>query len=348
MPKCSVNIPELANPTSSYQSMNESAQLELVLFIFFIFLDKGTEASGRFAIPMTSPDIADMLEKSKELDRLRKEQEDVLLEINKMHKKLQATPETVEKPGDNSLSKLKMLYTQAKELSESEMSISNQLLSQLDAIAPAGGAGQQRRRLEGNEQKKKRMKGDPDIPRLTPSMRNQQEFFANLKGEQVAARVAQEDGEKDEWVIVKVIHYDKESKEFEVLDEEPGDDEEGGCQRKYKLPWSHIIPFPKISDLATTPEFPPGKQVLAVYPGTTALYKATVVNARKNIISIEELIGFRLTFACDGPNGISISRGRPTTTHWSLMMTKKMGLYLNAWSPLTGLSLFQMDITNEI
>lgn len=32
-----------------------------------------------------------------------------------------AAPEAVEKPGDNSLSKLKMLYTQAKELSESEM-----------------------------------------------------------------------------------------------------------------------------------------------------------------------------------------------------------------------------------
>lgn len=29
----------------------------------------------------------------------------------------------------------------------------------------------------------------------------------------MAARVAQEDGEKDEWVIVKVTHYDKESKE---------------------------------------------------------------------------------------------------------------------------------------
>ncbi|TMX04098.1 SAGA-associated factor 29 homolog A isoform X1 [Solanum lycopersicum] len=230
---------------------------------------------------MASPDITEMLEKSKELDRLRKEQEEVLLEINKMHKKLQNTPEAVEKPGDNSLSKLKMLYTQAKELSESEMSISNQLLGQLDAMIPAGGAGQQRRRIEGNEQKKKRMKGDPDIPRLSPSMRNQQEFFASLKGEQVAARVAQEDGEKDEWVIVKVTHYDKESKEFEVLDEEPGDDEEGGGQRKYKLPWSHIIPFPKMSDLATAPEFPPGKQVLAVYPGTTALYKATVVQARK-------------------------------------------------------------------
>lgn len=30
-------------------------------------------------------------------------------------------PEVVEKPGDNSLSRLKMLYTQAKELSESEV-----------------------------------------------------------------------------------------------------------------------------------------------------------------------------------------------------------------------------------
>uniref|UniRef100_A0A2P2KRN8 Uncharacterized protein MANES_17G110800 n=1 Tax=Rhizophora mucronata TaxID=61149 RepID=A0A2P2KRN8_RHIMU len=70
---------------------------------------------------MSSPDIAGILDNSRELDRLRKDQEEVLLEINKMHKKLQATPEVVEKPGDNSLSKLKILYTQAKELSETEV-----------------------------------------------------------------------------------------------------------------------------------------------------------------------------------------------------------------------------------
>lgn len=40
---------------------------------------------------MSSPDISGILEKSKELDQLRKEQEDVLIEINKMHKKLQAS-----------------------------------------------------------------------------------------------------------------------------------------------------------------------------------------------------------------------------------------------------------------
>lgn len=40
---------------------------------------------------MSSPDIAAIIENAKELDRLRKEQEEVLLEINKMHRKLQTS-----------------------------------------------------------------------------------------------------------------------------------------------------------------------------------------------------------------------------------------------------------------
>ncbi|KAG5527151.1 hypothetical protein RHGRI_028162 [Rhododendron griersonianum] len=127
------------------------------------------------------------------------------------------------------------------------------------------------------------MKADSDMPRLSPSMRHQ-EALANLKGEQVAARVTQENAEKDEWVIVKVIHFDRETKVIEVLDEEPGDDEEGGGQRKYKLPMSHIIPFPKRSDSTSAQDFGLGKQVLALYPGTTALYRATVAQQRKRKI----------------------------------------------------------------
>ncbi|KAG5527152.1 hypothetical protein RHGRI_028162 [Rhododendron griersonianum] len=229
---------------------------------------------------MSAPDAAGLLETSKELDLLRKKQEEVLQEINKLHKKLQSTPEVVEKPGDNSLSRLKMLYTQAKELAESEVNFSTHLLGQLEVLIPPGPPGQQRRRIEGNEQKKKRMKADSDMPRLSPSMRHQ-EALANLKGEQVAARVTQENAEKDEWVIVKVIHFDRETKVIEVLDEEPGDDEEGGGQRKYKLPMSHIIPFPKRSDSTSAQDFGLGKQVLALYPGTTALYRATVAQQRK-------------------------------------------------------------------
>ncbi|CAL0332994.1 unnamed protein product [Lupinus luteus] len=235
---------------------------------------------------MSSPDIAAILENSKELDRLRKDQEEILLEINKLHKKLQTTPEVVEKPGDNSLARLKVLYTQAKDLSDSEANISNLLITQLDAILPPGPQGQPRRRIEGNEQKRKRVKTDSDISRLTSSMRNQLEACASLKGEQVAARVTPRNAVKDEWFVVKVIHFEKESKEFEVLDEEPGDDEDSSGQRQYKLPMGNIIPFPKSNDPSSAPDFPPGKHVLAVYPGTTALYKATVVHGHRKYSAV--------------------------------------------------------------
>ncbi|CAN0924588.1 SAGA-associated factor 29 homolog A [Linum grandiflorum] len=241
----------------------------------------------------SSPDISAILDNSRELDRLRKEQEEVLLEINKMHKKLQATPEVVEKPGDNSLPKLKILYMQARDLSETEISVSNTLLSQLDALLPSGPQGQQRRRIEGNEQKRKRMKADSDIPRLSPSMRNQLDACASLIGEQVAARVTGDDAEKDEWFVVKVMHFDRDKREFEVFDEEPGDDEDsGGGQGKYRLPMSCIIPFPKRNDPASAPDFPPGRHVLAVYPGTTALYKATVANPLRKRKSDDYLLEF--------------------------------------------------------
>lgn len=100
---------------------------------------------------------------------------------------------------------------------------------------------------EGNDQKRKRMKVDSDVIRHSPSMRNQIEAYASLKGEQViefyiyflyifqyhvhicfyldqfhahnvwfmqvAARVTAESADKDEWFVVKVIHFDRETKE---------------------------------------------------------------------------------------------------------------------------------------
>lgn len=47
---------------------------------------------------------------------------------------------------------------------------------------------------------------------------------------------------------------------------------------------SAIISFPKRNDPSTVPEFLPGRRVLAVYPGTTALYRATVVNGHRKVI----------------------------------------------------------------
>ncbi|CAL4892550.1 unnamed protein product [Urochloa decumbens] len=225
-------------------------------------------------------DIASLLEKAKELDQLKKEQEEVLVEINKHHKKVLTTPEFADKTSDAFFLKLRGLYARAKELSESEISASTALIGLLDGLLQSGTSAPQRKKIEVGDPKKKRIKSDTDTARFSAaSMRNQLEQAANLKGEQVAARVKSDD-EKDEWFVVKVIHFDKETKEYEVLDEEPGDDEES-IQRKYKLPMSCIIPFPKKGDPSSAPDFGQGRQVLAVYPGTTALYRATVASHHK-------------------------------------------------------------------
>lgn len=243
---------------------------------------------------MSAVEVSSVFDMSKELDRLKKEQDDVLGEINKIHKKLQTTPEIVEKSGDSVLLKLRSLYVQAKDLAEKELSISSSLTVQLDILLQSAVPSGQRKKAEVPEQKKKRMKGDSDMSRHSPAalMRSQLEVAAALKGEQVAARVTPDDAEKDEWFVLKVIHFDREAKEFEVFDEEPGDEEDGGGQRTYKLPVSHIIAFPKRNDHSGAPDYPTGKHVLAVYPGTTALYKATVVNPHRKRKADDYLLEF--------------------------------------------------------
>ncbi|GJM87564.1 hypothetical protein PR202_ga03531 [Eleusine coracana subsp. coracana] len=241
-------------------------------------------------------DVGSLLEKAKELDQLKKEQDEVIAEINKIHKKILAfngdvnpsvgqhyvgwiAPEMVDKTADTIMIKLRSLYSHAKELCENEVSASNALMGMLDGFMQSGSSTAQRKKIEVGEQKKKRIKSDTDTRISAASMRNQLDQAANLKGEQVAARVKSDD-EKDEWFVVKVIHFDKDTKEYEVLDEEPGDDEES-TQKKYKLPMNYIIPFPKKGDPSSAPDFGQGRQVLAVYPGTTALYRATVASHRK-------------------------------------------------------------------
>ncbi|KAF9603263.1 hypothetical protein IFM89_034596 [Coptis chinensis] len=254
---------------------------------------------------MGTVEMSSILDNSKELDRLKKDQDELLLEINKIHKKLQTTPEIIDKSGDTVLTKLRGLYVQAKDLAEIELSVSNTLMAQLDTLLQSAGPAGQRKKIEVTEQKKKRMKADSDMSRhsTAASMRSQLELAAGLKGEQVAARVTPDDAEKDEWFVVKVIHFDKDAKDaagsgyggivrFEVFDEEPGDDEEGGGQRTYKLPMSRIIPFPKRSDPSSAPDYPTGKHVLAVYPTTTALYKATVVNPHRKRKADDYLLEF--------------------------------------------------------
>ncbi|XP_039839159.1 SAGA-associated factor 29 homolog A-like isoform X2 [Panicum virgatum] len=283
-----------------------------------------TRRSSRDEMPPAGGgELGVLLKELNDLDQLRKEQEVVITKINNVHREICSSPEMVDKSVDAILLKLRGLYTRAKELSESEISASTALIGLLDGLLQSGASTAQRKKIEIGEQKKKRIKSDTDTARFSAaSMRNQLDQAANLKGEQVAARVKSDD-EKDEWFVVKVIHFDKETKEYEVLDEEPGDDEES-TQKKYKLPMSCIIPFPKKGDASSAPDFGQGRQVLAVYPGTTALYRATVASHRKIAKSLM-LLSF--CHYLDVKPGCEKSRGSLTIIFWSLMMMKRTGLY---------------------
>ncbi|KAH9573059.1 hypothetical protein CY35_02G186600 [Sphagnum magellanicum] len=228
----------------------------------------------------------------KELYKLRKEQESVIKRINRFHAKLsQVGPEQVEKYYDQLCSH----YAKAKVLAESEASASRLCMEQLAGLLTPGQITVNgRKRADAGDQKRKRMKSDADSSRLSsPTFpRTPVANSGIVPGDQVAARVTADDAENHEWIVVKVTRYDRDTNKYEVIDEEPDDDAESGQQRKYKLPASCIIPFPKKADASSAPEFLPGSQVLAVYPHTTALYKASVVGPHRKKRSDDYLLEF--------------------------------------------------------
>lgn len=236
----------------------------------------------------------------RELERLRRDQDLVLRKINKIHCKLSATaPMTAEKYTPDLWTRLRGFYVQARDLAEEEESLLGSTLLQLDALISPGRQQQpppphrkkpasntadpKRKRINTNANESPRMSSSPAVPR-TPSAHSS----INL-GDQVAARVSPEDAENHEWIVVKVTGKDRDGKGFEVVDEEPDDDGETGG-RRYNLPISCIIPFPKRSDVNYSPDFPQGSHVLAIYPGTTALYKACVVGPQRKKMKFDDVM----------------------------------------------------------
>ncbi|KAK1258153.1 hypothetical protein QJS04_geneDACA021106 [Acorus gramineus] len=113
-------------------------------------------------------DVGGIFENSKELDRLRKEQEVVLSEINRIHKKLQSS----ESPRFCFV-EIQVLLCSWEEIVVIRCSTSNMLVGQLDTLLQPGlpaVPAAQRKKIEVSEQKKKRVKADSEIPRLSPAL----------------------------------------------------------------------------------------------------------------------------------------------------------------------------------
>lgn len=237
------------------------------------------------------------------MEQLRKDQDAVIRKINKIHAKLRETAtEKAERLGDKLWNRLRGFYQDARKLADQEESECTKCLRELDVLGGQSSGVAHRKKPEWTEPKRKRLKGEdmtpnpngpPSSSRLhSPSQTPRWAPDAISPGDQVAARVTSDDAPKDDWIVVKVTRYDRETNRFEVIDEEPGDDEENGQSKKYRLPPSLIIPFPRRSEAPSALDFPVGSPVLAVYPGTTALYKACVVGTPRKRKSDDYYLAF--------------------------------------------------------
>ncbi|KAI9024340.1 SGF29 tudor-like domain-containing protein [Phycomyces nitens] len=102
-------------------------------------------------------------------------------------------------------------------------------------------------------------------------------------GTSVAARQMQQKGKAEEWILAVVIAYIPDKGRYHVEDV---DQEENGAKPRYILAPQHIIPVPEGSEVHDLAELNTGKDVLALYPGTTCFYRASVIAPPSKVHSI--------------------------------------------------------------
>ncbi|KAI9307270.1 SGF29 tudor-like domain-containing protein, partial [Cunninghamella echinulata] len=94
-----------------------------------------------------------------------------------------------------------------------------------------------------------------------------------LPGTSVAARQPKQKEKNEEWILAVVLNFHPDKNKYQVEDVEQ---DEYGQKQKYTLQPRNVIPIPTAGDPDFLPEIHVGQDVLALYPGTTCFYRATV------------------------------------------------------------------------
>lgn len=112
-----------------------------------------------------------------------------------------------------------------------------------------------------------------------------------VPGDLVAANIAGGKKEGHEWILCRVERYVSGKRNFYVVaDVAP---EDNTVALTYDLPRRAIVPLPKMIPRTwdETTEFPAGDLVMALFPGTTSFYGATVIdspsNSAENLYSVK-------------------------------------------------------------
>ncbi|KAI8990171.1 SGF29 tudor-like domain-containing protein [Pilobolus umbonatus] len=179
--------------------------------------------------------------------------------------------------------RLKDNYRRGIELSTNEARIIKDVIEKLSVLIALRNASEQ------DPKRKKRKLDAEDSLKVTKT--NNNGILTN--GTSVAAKQPKEKDKNEEWILATVIQYFPDKNKYQVEDV---DQDEYGQKPRYMLPPRYVIPIPNSDEAKVSTEIQAHQNVLALYPGTTCFYKATVITPpSKN----KDLTRYRVQFEDD-------------------------------------------------
>ncbi|TPX35220.1 hypothetical protein SmJEL517_g02322 [Synchytrium microbalum] len=205
------------------------------------------------------------------LDSLRLVSDQTIIKINKAHQKL--TSRELETLNSKNATKLLELYKEAEDQAVLEKKKSQELVDQLAALVSLREASETsdskklKRKVDDIKGKsggpvQKKAKSEASTPNAVP-----------VGGLNPGDKVAVKPQGHDSWILAELIKWDTEKNKWEIEDVEADEDTE--VKKHYYFHPKRFIPIPK--DVSKKPEFQLGQQVLALYPGTSCFYSASVM-----------------------------------------------------------------------
>ncbi|KAI7895707.1 SGF29 tudor-like domain-containing protein [Mucor mucedo] len=204
------------------------------------------------------------------LEGIQKDEESILNSINKIQLSVNA------EQGITLLvqQKLKDTYRRGIELSSNEYKTIGDIIEKISVLVA----------LRDNEQDYKRKKRRLEIESNSTTHSSNSSTHSTIngsgsshiitRGTTVAARQPKEKDKNEEWILAVVLQYHPDKNKYQVEDV---DQDDYGEKQRYMLPPRYVIPVKSSEEAKLSPEIPSRQDVLALYPGTTCFYKATVI-----------------------------------------------------------------------
>ncbi|KAI9316031.1 SGF29 tudor-like domain-containing protein [Dichotomocladium elegans] len=203
------------------------------------------------------------------LETIQKETESVLNNINKIHLSVNLDEGITSAISE----RLKDYYQNGITLSSTEAKTISDIIEKVSVLIALREASE-----SSNEQKRKKRKTEADDLKNISSSSSpgliKKKSDVILPGTTVAARQPNKKDKNEEWILAVVISFLSEKNKYHVEDVEQ---DEYGQKQRYWIPARSVITVPDSYEIRQLPEIKIGQDVLALYPGTTCFYKATVI-----------------------------------------------------------------------